>query len=90
MMYTRECSHIDRVYVIAWVSNIHTTQMYVPDMFVGWIDFLVHLISSANSIRISYILFKGHPKETLQQITPNQYRLRMNFTVFISHQQSCM
>lgn len=24
MMYTRECCHIDRVYVIAWVSNYHS------------------------------------------------------------------
>lgn len=48
-----------------YLTIIHTTQMYMhrcidasmPDMLVGWIDFLVHLISSANSIRIPYILF---------------------------------
>lgn len=79
MMYTRECCHIDRVYVIAWVSNYHSYNSNVHASMHRCIDarhacrmdwfpcaFNIFCQLYPDSI-YSFFFFSGHPKETLQQ-----------------------
>lgn len=79
MMYTRQCCHIDRVYVIAWVSNYHSYNSNVHASMHWCIDarhacrmdwfpcpFNIFCQLYPDSIYSSFF-FSGHPKETLQQ-----------------------